>query len=45
MITMVDNIRKIENAIIRQTAKTDSLIDEVNEAVQTLMFENLNLDA
>ncbi len=42
---MVDNIRKIENAIIRQTAMTDSLINEVNDLVQELIFKNLNLEA
>ena len=42
---MVDNIRQIENAIIRETAMTDSLINEVNDLIQELMFENLNLAA
>ena len=45
MVDRVDNIRKIEDAIIRETAMTDSLINEVNELVQELIFENLDLRA
>lgn len=45
MVDRVDNISKIENAIIRQTAMTDSLINEVNDLVQELIFDNLDLRA
>jgi len=45
MVDRVDNIEKIEDAIISETAMTDSLINEVNQIVQELIFEFLDLRA
>ena len=44
---MADNIDQIENAIIRETAMTDSLIEEKTNEAQELIFKFLgsNLEA
>ena len=44
---MADNIDQIENAIIRETAMTDSLIEERTNEAQELIFKflGMNLEA